>query len=111
MNCGNSSNCVHWLYAVRTGTATSMDFSTFVIGPPLASLGYGRPLATAGGRPAGSSEPMSKTDPLIRSTRMDHDQSQEIRSEGACRCDHACAGHRGCSGGSGPTGTFGGTAV
>src|SRR5690606_28505396 len=25
MNWGNSSNCVHWLYAVRTGTATSTD--------------------------------------------------------------------------------------
>src|ERR671919_1320703 len=27
MNRGNSSNCVHWLYAARTGTSTSMDFS------------------------------------------------------------------------------------
>src|SRR5687767_13353328 len=25
MKRGNSSNCVHWLYAVRTGTATSID--------------------------------------------------------------------------------------
>ena len=24
MNCGNCSNCVHWSYAVRTGTCTSM---------------------------------------------------------------------------------------
>src|SRR5262245_49429678 len=27
MKHGNSSNCVHWLYAVRTGTLTSIDFS------------------------------------------------------------------------------------
>ena len=26
MNCGNVSNCVHWSYAVRTGTSTSIDF-------------------------------------------------------------------------------------
>ena len=37
MNCGNSSNCVHWLYAVLTGTSTSTDFSTLVISSPLAS--------------------------------------------------------------------------
>src|SRR5829696_4218352 len=30
MNCGKSSNCVHWLYAVLTGTLTNTDFSTFV---------------------------------------------------------------------------------
>ena len=28
MNSGNSSNCVHWSYAVRTGTLTSIDSST-----------------------------------------------------------------------------------
>ena len=28
MNCGNDSNWVHWLYAVRTGTATSTVSST-----------------------------------------------------------------------------------
>ena len=26
MNWGNSSNWVHWLYAVLTGTSTVMDF-------------------------------------------------------------------------------------
>ena len=31
MNCGKSSNCVHWLYAVLTGTFTSTDFSTLVV--------------------------------------------------------------------------------
>src|SRR3954452_23246170 len=30
MNRGNSSNCVHWLYAVLTGTSTEMLFSTLV---------------------------------------------------------------------------------
>src|SRR5918999_3351218 len=32
MNCGKSSNCVHWLYAVVTGTSTSIDSSTIAIG-------------------------------------------------------------------------------
>src|SRR5918999_3471175 len=31
MNWGNSSNCVHWLYAVVTGTPTSIDSSTIAI--------------------------------------------------------------------------------
>src|SRR5215203_339108 len=31
INCGKSSNCVHWLYAVLTGTFTNTDFSTFVV--------------------------------------------------------------------------------
>src|SRR6478752_8828751 len=31
MKCGNSSNWVHWLYAVLTGTFTRMRFSTFVL--------------------------------------------------------------------------------
>src|SRR3954471_22657378 len=35
MNCGNSSNCVHWLYAVRTSTSTSMDVSSVLICAPL----------------------------------------------------------------------------
>src|SRR4029077_5904922 len=37
MKLGNSSNWVHWLYAVRTGTSTSIDFSMFA----LASLSFG----------------------------------------------------------------------
>ena len=28
---GNSSNCVHWLYAMLTGTSTVMLFCTFVV--------------------------------------------------------------------------------
>ena len=35
MNRGNSSNCVHWLYAVRTGTSSSMDSSIVAIGSSL----------------------------------------------------------------------------
>jgi hypothetical protein len=31
MNWGNSSNCVHWLYAVRRGTWTSTDSSTVLM--------------------------------------------------------------------------------
>jgi hypothetical protein len=31
MNRGKSSNCVHWLQAVLTGTFTKIDFSTFVV--------------------------------------------------------------------------------
>ena len=31
MNCGNVSNWVHWLYASRTGTSTSMLFSIFAM--------------------------------------------------------------------------------
>ena len=31
MNSGKDSNWVHWLYAVRTGTLTSMDFSIVVM--------------------------------------------------------------------------------
>src|SRR4051794_25187082 len=31
MNWGKSSNCVHWLYAVNTGTLTTTDFSTLVV--------------------------------------------------------------------------------
>src|SRR5689334_9399679 len=31
MNCGKVSNWVHWLYAVRTGTSTSMDCSIVLI--------------------------------------------------------------------------------
>jgi hypothetical protein len=36
MKLGNYSNWVHWLYAVRTGTSTSMDFSMFA----MASLSF-----------------------------------------------------------------------
>src|SRR5262245_12406174 len=37
MKRGNSSNCVHWLYAVRTGTCTSMLCSMVAMwAPPLA---------------------------------------------------------------------------
>ena len=32
MNAGNVSNCVHWLYAVRTGTRTSTDAATSLMG-------------------------------------------------------------------------------
>src|SRR6478609_9343380 len=35
MNDGNSSNCVHWLYAVETGTSTSTDFSMLGTQAPL----------------------------------------------------------------------------
>jgi hypothetical protein len=31
MKYGKSSNCVHWSYAVRTGTSTWIDFSTLVV--------------------------------------------------------------------------------
>src|SRR5689334_6318437 len=34
MNCGNSSNWVHWLYAWATGTCTSTDLVTVVILKP-----------------------------------------------------------------------------
>src|SRR5690349_23946696 len=33
MNLGNSSNWVHWLYAVLTGTLTSIKFSTLDVYP------------------------------------------------------------------------------
>src|SRR5215203_1918749 len=40
MNCGNSSNCVHWLYTVLTGASTTIDFSTvFILLFPL-SIGF-----------------------------------------------------------------------
>src|SRR5688572_5221996 len=31
---GNSSNCVHWLYATETGTSTSIDSLTDAMRPP-----------------------------------------------------------------------------
>src|SRR5690606_31240391 len=34
MNSGNDSNRVHWLYATRAGTSTSMDCSTVVMSSP-----------------------------------------------------------------------------
>src|SRR5215207_6834876 len=34
MNCGNDSNCVHWLYAVVTGTSTSIDWVMLLIRTP-----------------------------------------------------------------------------
>jgi hypothetical protein len=34
MNCGNPAHCVHWLYAVRTGTSTSTASMTLAILPP-----------------------------------------------------------------------------
>jgi hypothetical protein len=43
MNRGKSSNCVHWLYAVETGTATSID-SVIVRGagdPPVSGAASG----------------------------------------------------------------------
>src|SRR5947209_3563873 len=35
MNCGNDSNCVHWLYAVWTGTFTVRDLFTLAMPPTL----------------------------------------------------------------------------
>src|SRR6185436_5228248 len=39
MNDGNSSNCVHWLYAVWTGTSTSIDSLTVAMTPPRSWIG------------------------------------------------------------------------
>ena len=39
MKCGKSSNWVHWSYAVRTGTWTSIDRSTLVVTPRLLVCG------------------------------------------------------------------------
>ena len=46
MKRGNSSNCVHWLYAVRTGTWTSMLSSTVDMRvPPESAQVFGLPVA------------------------------------------------------------------
>src|SRR5688572_20390029 len=41
MKRGNSSNCVHWLYATRTGTFTSMDSSMLAMAALLHGIEYG----------------------------------------------------------------------
>src|SRR3954452_11081472 len=41
MNRGNSSNCVHWSYAVRRGTSTSTDCSTVLMSLLSGLLGNG----------------------------------------------------------------------
>src|SRR5687768_8508777 len=38
MNCGNDSNCVHWLYATLTGTSTTMSFSIFAMSLSLSGV-------------------------------------------------------------------------
>src|SRR3712207_9363785 len=62
MNRGNSSNWVHWSYAVRTGTPTSMDRSTCVATPDL--------LVVEGLDPAGVEYPRSGVGQDRKSTRL-----------------------------------------
>src|SRR5919204_5822708 len=62
MNFGNSSNCVHWLYACSTGTCTSIESSIFGIDPP---SGFA---CVSKGRVPGAGAPRAQTRNLVRLT-------------------------------------------
>ena len=59
MNEGNFSNCVHWLYAVLTGTSTSIVSVMLAISLPCFGSGYSWP----------PQEPRAETDGTVRIPR------------------------------------------
>src|SRR3954452_17090787 len=69
MNCGNDSNCVHWLYAVLTGTWTSTD--SVIVLTFLVSFGSGStdPYPRPAFLPLG--EPSEPAEQLLGETERD----------------------------------------